>query len=742
MNNQFTQPKNGVSKETNKEAIARVYSVKKSDVTYLEVDGPVTGYSVLYDKVTQSCWVNVVSGSFVATGSAVSWSIVGKVMTLVTTTGTYTLDQLIPVNTLGLDRVMQAWGQDDAKVAVTQPFTGAIAETQHVQNAKRIDALSAGAVGNGVTNDSAAFNKLEAQSVYSVVDGLGKTYLVDSYPTNKTYINTTFLVGGLTKRANGFFDGATRGTNVIVGDGAGKKLPANPTTSNGTANIAIGEDAMKNGIDVRSSIAIGLRSMHEAVAGKYNVAIGLESLYYVEADGSTFGGTRNVMLGDNTGRFISTGYQNVGGGRNTMQCITTGNNNTAFGTNAIAGKGSLKFKDSQFIQNQTPLTASFTTAIGANSLYYGAGTQSTGVGSGSLTSAKSDSSFCTAMGGDTLAALGKLTSQKGKVQVVDSRTGTYTMTESGIVFALPAHGLAVGYEVIVSLTSGVPYIDYQYYDITAVTTDTFTVSEPMGIITSGNFSLINYATLVNQVTSQRNTAYGAGAMYGVSYGSENVAVGVNAMPLNTGGTQNVSVGDLTMSYAVGATLNTALGYTALRNMQDGSQATSLTNCTGVGFNARVSGNSQIQLGNAGTTPYAYAALQIRSDERDKTEVRDTDLGIEFINGLRPVRGKWNMRDDYYVEQKDGTLSFDEKAYLSKTKMRTREHDWFIAQEVEQLCNKLGVDFAGLHNAKVNGGCDVYSLGYTDFIPPMTKAIQQCWSRMDELEARLAALESK
>lgn len=168
MNNQFTQPKNGVSKETNKEAIARVYSVKKSDVTYLEVDSPVTGYSVLYDKVSQSCWVNVVSGSFVATGSALSWTINAKVMTLVTTTGTYTLDQLIPVNTLGL------W---DYKVRTKVSYSGAVERTQQKVNADLVSIKDFGAVGDGTLRLlSSVFNSLSAaQEVYPFVTSLNQS---------------------------------------------------------------------------------------------------------------------------------------------------------------------------------------------------------------------------------------------------------------------------------------------------------------------------------------------------------------------------------------------------------------------------------------------------------------------------------------------------------------------------------------------------------------------------------------
>nr|WP_272914548.1 MULTISPECIES: tail fiber domain-containing protein [unclassified Gilliamella] len=84
-------------------------------------------------------------------------------------------------------------------------------------------------------------------------------------------------------------------------------------------------------------------------------------------------------------------------------------------------------------------------------------------------------------------------------------------------------------------------------------------------------------------------------------------------------------------------------------MIDGSECSNIYNSTAVGYQSYVSGSSQIQLDNSFTTPYAYQPLQLRSDIRNKTDIRDSDLGIDFILGLRPVRGKWNMREDYFDE---------------------------------------------------------------------------------------------
>lgn len=97
MNKMFTQPTGPVAKQTNKQAIARLLSLKQSDVGYLSTTSPITGYSVLFDPVSQKTWD---IGS--ATGTPISWTVSGAVLTLTTDTGIYTLAlALIPADLVG-----------------------------------------------------------------------------------------------------------------------------------------------------------------------------------------------------------------------------------------------------------------------------------------------------------------------------------------------------------------------------------------------------------------------------------------------------------------------------------------------------------------------------------------------------------------------------------------------------------------------------------------------------------------
>jgi hypothetical protein len=162
--------------------------------------------------------------------------------------------------------------------------------------------------------------------------------------------------------------------------------------------------------------------------------------------------------------------------------------------------------------------------------------------------------------------------------------------------------------------------------------------------------------------------------------------------------------------------------------------TAYSNAAAIGYQAAVSGSNQVQLGNSGTTTYVYGTVQNRSDERDKADIRDTALGIEFILGLRPVDGRWDLRDDYRVTDANGNTTEYPK---DGSKKRSRYHHWFIAQEVKAMCDKLGFDFGGYQDHRIGGGEDVQTLGYDEFIPPVVRSIQQCWERLDRLEERLA-----
>jgi hypothetical protein len=242
----------------------------------------------------------------------------------------------------------------------------------------------------------------------------------------------------------------------------------------------------------------------------------------------------------------------------------------------------------------------------------------------------------------------------------------------------------------------------------------------------GNFSS-NTATgttaLNANTTGVDGTANGNFALANNTTGIKNTAVGSVAMLGNTTGSGNTGVGMGALYNAVSLNSNTAVGVDAL------ASNTLYSNCSGLGRLSSVTGNNQVQLGDGDTTTYVFGTVQNRSDLRDKAEVRDTVLGLDFINELRPVDYKWDMREDYRTE----TNSELSELIHDGTHTRSRFHHGLIAQEVQDVIEASGVDFGGFQDHKVGGGDDVLSIGYDELIAPMIKAIQELTARINALE---------
>jgi hypothetical protein len=59
-----------------------------------------------------------------------------------------------------------------------------------------------------------------------------------------------------------------------------------------------------------------------------------------------------------------------------------------------------------------------------------------------------------------------------------------------------------------------------------------------------------------------------------------------------------------------------------------------------------------------------------------------------------------------------------------SKIRTRYHHGLIAQEVKSVMDNKGIDFGGYQDHSIKGGEDVLSLGYSELIAPIIKAMQE------------------
>ena len=157
----------------------------------------------------------------------------------------------------------------------------------------------------------------------------------------------------------------------------------------------------------------------------------------------------------------------------------------------------------------------------------------------------------------------------------------------------------------------------------------------------------------------------------------------------------------------------------------------------------ISGESDIGV----TSPSTYIWRNIRatngtivtSDRRAKTDILETDLGLNFINLLRPVKYKKYYEPNAPFLDEDGQIILNEDGLrmvdTSKNYYGTRNHYGFIAQEVKEALDQVGVgsNFSGWALADISDPESQQSLSYDKFIAPMAKAIQELSARLDALE---------
>lgn len=654
---------------------------------------------------------------------------------------------------IGLKADLVAPGGSDI-VGFQQAGSGSVTRTSLDKMRERITPQDKGAVGDGVTNDQAAFDALEAMPAGTEVDLLGKTYLVDTLPMVNRYIN------GFVKHSvdNYVYDADQQltqniGNHNVLLAGAGAAMPKWVKYRGPLAGYnvyGIGFDALSKNEAGRNCIAIGSGAMHEQVNGRYNVAIGLESQYYVNSnDGASINGTRNTSIGDNSMRFNVTGYSNCAMGRNASQAVL-GRYNVHLGAGAVSGDEPQDLDD-ETIVNSTPSTVEQSVMVGTDCGHLVSGGYGHVLGGYKAGYHLKSGIRNVAFGWLAMELADKFCSYNGKTKSFVNLPGTYTISAGTITIVVSSNsGIVVGGRIRAQLGSH----EENFYPVTALSgVDTVICSTIYtGITESGTTAITEIETTTDYGQQmQECVALGNHAMQQAEKTTLSVGCGAFSMQALKSSARSTGCGAFSGYNLVTSDNTTLIGYSAGRFMQSGSNATTLTNVSILGANSSVSGDNQVQLGNSATTTYVYGTVQNRSDERDKADVRDTKLGIDFIMGLRPVDGRWDMRDDYLeeyqvqagIDPKTAEPIFEtrtRKLPKDGSKKRERFHHWFIAQDVKELCDQLGVEFGGYQDHSVNGGCDVLSLGYDEFIPPTVKAVQQCWTRLDELEKRIAALE--
>jgi len=129
--------------------------------------------------------------------------------------------------------------------------------------------------------------------------------------------------------------------------------------------------------------------------------------------------------------------------------------------------------------------------------------------------------------------------------------------------------------------------------------------------------------------------------------------------------------------------------------------------------------------------WAYTSTIQTSDMRQKKEIANSNLGLNFINALNPVSYKWIIggRKPVYDESFKYVIG-------SEDIPGQRTHYGFLAQEVKSALDEVapGQDFSGWVLTDKDDPDSEQALRYEEFISPMVKAIQELSARLDALEA--------
>ena len=489
--------------------------------------------------------------------------------------------------------------------------------------------------------------------------------------TSNTAVGQQALYTNISGNANtavgnsALYANTTGGANIAVGNSA---LYANTT---GGANIAVGTEALNKNTTGGANIAVGTEALNKNTTGGNNTAVGSATLYFNTT------GMQNTALGRQALYFNTTGRQNTAVGTDALRSNTTGNYNTALGYQAL----------------NSNTTAAANIALGYQALFKNTtGGNNTALGYQALNS-NTTGGYNTAVGVSAL----------------------YANTTGG-------SNTALGYEALITNTTGPGNTALGYQALSSNTTGQWNTAVGNAALQAntngGNNTALGPFALSSNTTGNQNTAIGYSALRSNTTGGSSIAIGTSALRHTTTGQQNIAIGESALFAIATGSNNTAIGYGA------DADAGSYNNSTALGNGATITASNQIVLGNTSIAEIRAQVTSITaiSDARHKKDVAGSDLGLDFIDRLRPVSYRHSNGDD--------TLRYG-----------------FLAQDVEQALppSRRAAVAPGEHSLALIGrdadDAGTYHMAYGELTAPIVKAIQEQQRQIRFLTLLVVALGS-
>jgi hypothetical protein len=410
----------------------------------------------------------------------------------------------------------------------------------------------------------------------------------------------------------------------------------------------------------------------------------------------------------------------------------TGNYVTGVGANVLALSNS----------------GSYNSGFGTLALYRNtSGTYNTGIGTYALNK-NTTGSHNTATGYASLTnnTTGYYNSASGSLALYSNTTGYYNTAAGRTALYYNTTGyqnVAVGTDAVFNNSSGISNIGIGYQSLYSNTT-------------AGSNIGIGSTALYSNTSGSRNCAIGDLSMNNNTTGTDNAALGISALSFNSTGSKSVAIGNYAMqnSYNSGKTVSVgmfalqnpgaynscvAIGYTtgigtdaSGTNFHDNILTkciligdsivvrpnTLVTNSIAIGSAAVIDVSNKAVIGNTSVTSIGgQVGWTTYSDQRLKTNINKSNLGLDFILSLNPV-------------------SYNYKAAGQKGILYTG----LIAQEVDAAAKKAGIEFSAVDK---NG--EYWGIRYAELTVPLIKSMQELndktQSENEALKTRIEKLET-
>ena len=147
-------------------------------------------------------------------------------------------------------------------------------------------------------------------------------------------------------------------------------------------------------------------------------------------------------------------------------------------------------------------------------------------------------------------------------------------------------------------------------------------------------------------------------------------------------------------------------------------------------------------GNRWSAIWATNGTIQTSDPRTKTEIKDSVLGLDFINKLRPVSYKFKVGGNKVLGEVVEEAVYDLDGNLvSEAVIKPvvhpvagkRQHFGLLTTNVKEALGDI--DFGGYIKTNINDLNSEEALRYDQFISPLIKAVQELSEKVNKLETR-------